>query len=327
LEIKEKDYFAEVNRLAYQAQRPLIDSFFQKLDFWPNVACPSSFTEKLLWRKLFDHNPLFGVLCDKLLARDWMAKRWPGLRVARTIWAGDKAADIPAEAFDGPVVLKTNHGAGFNIAAWRAPANREKIERQLDAWLAVPYERFEGEWGYSRVSRKIFVEEMLPNSAADPLIDYIVFCCDGQAVFYVLTIGEKTDRERIALYRADGTRDEEIERVPNYPARFLPRDYRLSPLAAEAVRAASAISCGLDFVRVDIMQAGGQLYAGEMTLYPGAGYGRVYTKLAVALALGELWDIRKSWFLTAPQPQTHAVYARALVNRLNRRAANKIRSS
>lgn len=309
--------FAAVNGWAYLFRRRLIRSFFAMLDYWPEVAQPKTFAEKILWRKLFERNPVFAILSDKLAARPWMAARAPELRVARTLWAGDRAADIPNAVLAGGVMLKTNHGSASNIILKQAPADRREIETRMESWRALRLETLHGEWGYGLVPGKIFAEELLPNDDAEPLLDFNFFCCEGEVLFYVLTLGEKTPEEAVAFYRADGSRDFEADDLPDYPKRFLPRDYCLPAKAKEALNAAARISRGLDFLRIDIMLAGGQLYAAETTLYPCAGYG-IYTRLALVQGAMEAWDLRKSWFLTTPQSGLKALYAGALKRSLAR---------
>jgi hypothetical protein len=41
----------------------------------PRLLRPHRFTEKMQWRKLFDLNPVFAVISDKLAVRDFIAER------------------------------------------------------------------------------------------------------------------------------------------------------------------------------------------------------------------------------------------------------------
>ena len=57
------------------------------------------------------------------------------------------------------------------------------------------------------------------------------------------------------------------------PANNLPPDYVLPPSYFRARDMASHISRGLDHVRVDFLVDGDSFYVGELTIYPGSGYG------------------------------------------------------
>ena len=44
----------------------------------PRLLRPGRFTEKMQWRKLFDLNPIYAVITDKLASRDFIAERVGG---------------------------------------------------------------------------------------------------------------------------------------------------------------------------------------------------------------------------------------------------------
>ena len=83
--------------------------------YWPDPAYPLSSNEKYTWRKLYDRNPWFTVANDKLAAKRLARELCPGIRVPRTLWEGTCAEDIPDEVLQGDVVVKANHGSGWNL--------------------------------------------------------------------------------------------------------------------------------------------------------------------------------------------------------------------
>ena len=77
----------------------------------------------------------------------------------------------------------------------------------------------------------------------------------------------------------------------------------------EAVRYAVDLSRDVDFARYDFFSVDGELYGGEITVYPAAGFAPVpqfpdgtgtRRPDSLAQAILENWDIRTSWFMTAP---------------------------
>ena len=48
-------------------------AYLEKHGRAPRLLRPRRFTEKIQWRKLFDFNPLFPTLCDKIAVRDYIA--------------------------------------------------------------------------------------------------------------------------------------------------------------------------------------------------------------------------------------------------------------
>ena len=108
--------------------------FRKKVGYFPNIATPVLYNEKMLWRKIFDHNPLFEVFCDKLATKDYIQGICPDLKVPATLWV---EAD-PESAFRHPLqadmVVKANHGCNFNFFTNASDVSdyRQKIQRWYD---------------------------------------------------------------------------------------------------------------------------------------------------------------------------------------------------
>lgn len=90
------------------------------LSFWyrrrraPLLATPRGVSELVQWRKIFDRNPMFPVLADKLKVKEWARQQLSELRAAEVLWTGTRAAGLPDEFLRPDVVIKTNHGTSTN---------------------------------------------------------------------------------------------------------------------------------------------------------------------------------------------------------------------
>jgi hypothetical protein len=104
-----------VNIWAYCRHPFLVARFFWALKYLPSIALPDTYNEKILWRKIFDHNPLIGALSDKLWAKQYFQEHCTGIQTAEVLWSGERASDIPIKVLQGKVVVKTNHGSGFRV--------------------------------------------------------------------------------------------------------------------------------------------------------------------------------------------------------------------
>jgi TupA-like ATPgrasp len=152
-------FFARVYFLV--AHPGLTCQFVRRLKYLPNPGAPQRYHEKLLWRKIVDHNPIFPKLSDKLAAKRIVQMRCHEVAVAQVLWAGTDPQFLPADLVTGDVVVKTNHSFRTNIfVADGKPAYPEIVD-QMVRWMAISHDRTCGEWGYRDVSRRIFVEEML----------------------------------------------------------------------------------------------------------------------------------------------------------------------
>src|SRR5208282_2681062 len=81
----------------------------------PALLRPRRFSEKMQWRKLFELDPTFAILSDKLAARDFVAARIGPGRQAEVLWVGNDADAIPFDRLLPPYALKSTHAAGQTI--------------------------------------------------------------------------------------------------------------------------------------------------------------------------------------------------------------------
>ena len=80
---------------------------------------------------------------------------------------------------------------------------------------------------------------------------------------------------------------------------------------------AARLAAGHDYVRVDLYEVDGDIYFSEFTFYNMAGtFGSGVQKEFPQMT--ELWDLRKSWFLSQPQSGWRGAYARWLRARFDR---------
>jgi hypothetical protein len=301
--------------LLFLSHPVLIRQFVKRLGYLPNPAVPRTYNEKVLWRKLLDHDRRFVAFADKLAAKEYARARCPDLPIPRTLWIGDTADAIPdATTLSGDdVVVKTNHGFNFNVFISNGNYNRAALVRTVARWLRTVHGQREGEWAYGLIRPRVFVEERLALDAGDAPTDIKVHACDGEIV-HGWAVNKNSEKAVTLAPSGDS-----IGRALTYASdeRALPVDDALRARFAEASRFARTLSQGVDYARYDFLVARGRLYFGEITLYPAAGYDG-WADPAVALRLARCWDLRKSAFLMADRSGPLGVYARALRARLGR---------
>lgn len=278
----------------------------------PNIAVPTRFREKRIWRLIFDQNPLFHLFGDKLATKEWMKQRAPGLEVARTLWSVTSVSELPLDALRAGIVVKANSGCNQNLFLGTGQVDPASIKEIISQWLRLPYNEKYGRRYWPNPTQRVFGEEAII-SENGPLVDVNFFCCNGKVYFAVVTVGEKTEDERIAYFTADGQRITSIMHEPTYQRNWLPLDFVVPVGYAEAAKAAAALSVGIDFMRVDIMIANNRPYACEMSPFPGYGQ---YDTTALYKDWIKNWDIRLTWFVTQPKSGLTERYRKALGRRL-----------
>jgi hypothetical protein len=150
---------------------------------WPDPALPLYRNDKYLWRKILDRNPLFSEVSDKLQAKRYAVSRCPTVKVPETLWTGKTAEDIPDELLQGNVVVKANHGSGWNMFIKDGQYDRASLERTANRWLATRFGRRHAEWGYFAVRPCLFVEELLLDKGEPLENEYKFYCGSGQVAF------------------------------------------------------------------------------------------------------------------------------------------------
>lgn len=168
--------------------------YFLKFGRFPNLKKPQTYNEKLQWLKLYDRNPFYTKLVDKIEVKKWVAKQVGEKYVIPTIGVWDNADSIDLQSLPNKFVLKTNHDSGGLYICKeksKAIANWKKISQKINNSLKTDYYLRGREWPYKNVSRKIFAEKLL-ESGTDEISDYKFFCLDGVPQFLFVA----TDRQK-----------------------------------------------------------------------------------------------------------------------------------
>lgn len=275
-----------------------------KAGLFPNPAAPSADGDKFLWRKIFDHNPLFSICCDKLAAKDYAKQHAPGLKTAAVLWQGTDSARIPPELLTGNVAIKANHGSGWNILVRDGQYDRKQMLRRTSRWLRRTYARFVGEWGYRNARRCILVEAMLQEPDGRPVATEYKFHTSAGRICYIYVKRRNADgTDNWCFYDGDGIPMPADPAWTKWLALPLPDNF---PQMREV---AETLGQPFDHMRVDLYSLAGEIYFSELTVYPQSG--KSVTGRLAQLRNAD-WDLRKSWFLTTPQRGWRRLYAAAL---------------
>ncbi len=283
-------------------------NFRRAVGYWPDPALPGSSNEKYTWRKIFDRNPLFTMASDKLLAKDLAQQLCPEILVPRTLWAGARAEDIPDEVLTGNVVVKANHGSGWNYFVHQGKHDRGELNRQANGWMNRRFGRHHAEWGYYDVEARLFVEEMLLEPDGQPLAnEYKTYL--GRDGRIALTFCRQLDDTG---ERVDAVIDHKgCVLTGHSETNILSDKVVVPPQYQDICRVSRALCEPFDFVRCDLYVHENRLYFSEFTLYSYGGYPTM-SNPAMMQRLADVWDIRTSWFLATPQTGWRRHYAASL---------------
>jgi hypothetical protein len=249
---------------------------------WLRLRNPRTFSEKVNWRIVHDRRPEIAVFGDKAASKAYAAAR--GVKVARTLWSGTDLQDIAEVWPYGDAqgwVLKPNFSSG-DIVLGRGRPDAEQLREVTTGWLTADRSRV-GEWAYGQADRILLLEKRL-GPATEAMTDYKFYVFEGSVVTaYVSQILTK----RVTgtrYYNPDGSPSAYYSPdVPRAPLSTLPRSW------PAMVETAARLGQGLDFVRVDLYDVYGEVYFGEVTLYPGGGLAPACRRLDEEL--GRIWRL------------------------------------
>ena len=259
----------------------------------PNLRRPRTFSEKIVWRKLYERDPRLPELVDKIRAKEYVAARYGDAWLIPTLAVYQRPEEMDFSQpplSQPPYVIKTNHGWAMNLfvldtAQLRAPGALEDMRTRLRGWLATDHSRRMREWAYSKVERKILVEPYV--GAVD---DFKFHVFHGRVFACELISNRFLQHRQEAIYDRDWQLIGAHYGLPLYAG-----DLPSSGVRESMVRFAEALAADFDYVRVDQYLLGGTIKFGELTFYPGGGEERL-RPITWDRAFGDQWRL-------SPQPR------------------------
>lgn len=263
--------------------------FRRRLGYPLDLKSPRSFNEKIQWRKVYDRNPVYPLIADKIRMQGFVAdllgpERCAGLfprLLGETAWP---TAEWLA-GFGSGIAIKANHGSGWNIIVrpgeqpdWHALAG------QAQRWLRRRHGVTKQEWAYWQIPPRIMVEELLL-TAEGRLADDLKFqVFDGVTGYCHAACNRFEDLEEMYFTRDWQPMDLRMRGKGALPP--LPR-----PPGFERMREiAEDIGRGFDYIRVDFLIADDRFALNELTLYRASGFDR-FNPESYDHKFGVLWHL------------------------------------
>ncbi|MDP3949104.1 ATP-grasp fold amidoligase family protein [Microbacterium sp.] len=246
------------------------------------MSRPSTFQEKLNVRILRDRRRLLVVASSKVLSKEYAASRQISeLMIPRTYWSGTDVSEIDGREIAGGWVLKPSHRSG-GVAFGEAGTFRS-IDLRVDVGKLLKEREYRTSklWGYKKAPRELLLEERLPSDNGD-LKDYKFFVFHGVVSMIQVDSARFGGHFRV-LYTPEWEPRSEVFGVERGESEHAPSRLK------DMLRIASQLASEFDFVRVDLYLVKGQIYFGELTVYPGGGLSRWPASLDTEL--GSLWNL------------------------------------
>jgi len=234
-----------------------------------NLENPQTFNEKLNWLKLYDQNPIYSTLADKIKVKEYVAKIIGENHVIPTIKTYKTGEEIDLDVLPNQFVIKCNHDSGsFIVCKDKKQLDIKKVSSFLNEKLSYDYYTKNREWPYKNIERRILAEKFVEDDTFEDLVNYKFLCFNGEPKLMYITV--KTDDIWENFYDMDfkpvdisyGRRkyDKPIEK----PSQF------------ETLKEfARKLSKDIPFIRVDFYIIKGNVYFSEYTFYDWGGFAKV----------------------------------------------------
>ena len=253
-----------------------------------NLKNPLSFEEKIVWKKIYDRNPLLPIITDKYMVRGYL-KDILGEGDAEKIlvplfYVTDKPETIPFDNLPQEYIIKPNHASHRYIIVEKPKAvDRGQIISKCREWLIEPYGLRMHEWAYQKIKRKIVVEKLLRDESGNFPIDYKFYVFHGKCHLIQVVYGMLADKS--FGYYTPEWEYLNIQRLVKSAERK-PRPRSLGSM----IGLAESLGAHFDFISVDLYLFNDKIYFGELTNYTGSGYFSWDPK-SFGFELGEKWKI------------------------------------
>lgn len=263
------DFFASRNMLNWMSDEAFLKRKFKlRMGYELDLDNPKTFNEKLQWLKLYDRNPLYTKLVDKYEVRKYIAEKI-GEEYLIPLVGGpwNSPEEIDFDALPDQFVLKCTHDSGgVVICKDKSKLDIPAAKAKLSKHLKRNYYWTNREWPYKNVPPRIIAEKYMEDETGE-LRDFKFLCFNGRL---------RTEFTCTERYTETGLRvtffDEDWNRLPfirHYPSseKEIPRPESFE----EMKRISELLSEDMAFARIDFYEVSGEIYLGEITLYPGSG--------------------------------------------------------
>ncbi|MBO4717097.1 MAG: hypothetical protein J5599_04300, partial [Spirochaetales bacterium] len=240
-----KKFFKSFTRILPDKAYVWLD-FIRNLHRIPDLRNPSTFNEKLQWLKLYNHDPSYPKMADKLAMRDFVEKKAGAGHSVPVLGVWDCFDEIDFSSLPDTFVLKCNNDSGhYVICRDKRTMDMKAARKTITEGLKTNYYYQNREWVYKDIVPKVFAEQYLQQDSDDCLWDYKFFCFNGEPkIMYMEKEASESKTEAFFDMEQNYLDLEMDDPRPDVPPAL--------PTCFDQMKAIAAkLSAGIPFLRVD----------------------------------------------------------------------------
>jgi hypothetical protein len=240
--------------------------FRRKVGYWGEFETPVTHEEKVQFRKLYGNHHRYALMADKYRVRQYVAERVGARYLVPLLGVYDRLAPEVFGSLPEQFMIKANHGCKWHRIVWnKAELDIPSTVRYFNRLMHKHYGHKSGEYHYCLIEPKILIETLLVDGSDSP-VDYNLYCYHSNDGFdYAIAIA--TPRAETVVHFDKHWNRVEGQFTAEQSAKHVnPKNFD------EMVHVAEVLSRGFDFIRIDLYNVNGQIYFGEATCTPAAGF-------------------------------------------------------
>jgi len=231
---------------------------------------PERWTEKIQWYKLYYKDELMRKCADKYTVREYIKEKGYEHLLNDIYEVYMAPEEISINNLPNKFILKLSNGSSTNIVCEdKETLNIAEVRNKFRDFVKQASSSAGREWVYSGGTPRIIAERFLDDPADDnfELIDYKIFCFNGEPEYTICVGGRHTDSYHHVVY--DSVWNKVSVEIGTTPANA---DYDLGDKFFEMMDIARTLSKDFPAVRVDLYLVKDKIYFGELTFFPWSGY-------------------------------------------------------
>lgn len=241
----------------------------------PNLECPQTLNEKILWLKLNDRTNLHTICADKYTVREYLSDKFGSDFLIPLLYVTDNPNELSYDKIpDVPCIIKASHSQGdMMIVRDKREIDIKRLKFDAKIWLKRNLYFETQEWQYKNCKPRIIIEKLLLDKNGHIPNDYKLHFINGQLAFVYCSVGRETTNKR-NIYDANWNPLYFSWVEPEKDASKIRGD-EIDPPASFNLMKKIGSEIAKDFpyyVRVDFYDVDGTMYFGEITFHHGSGF-------------------------------------------------------
>ena len=254
----------------------------------PDFENPQSLNEKINNRMIFERDPFFTMLADKIAVREYVKTKIGDDYLVPLLGCFERAELIDLNELPEQFVLKCSHDSGSAIICKNKHQFDERAaKKKLNAHLNKNMYYVTREWHYKNIKPYIICEKFIDVFGGEPLHlipeVYRVHCFSGKAHIAEADFTDDMNNEYVNVYDPYWTILPLTMGYNNSPHGIAEPDFY-----RHMITLAEKLAEGISYCRVDFIADKHQVFFSELTLTPCNGRIQI-CPVYWDYFLGELW--------------------------------------